>query len=93
MKHWIEFVPSKTRETQMIGKIALPFLYELREKEILYKNALYNCQKIEKDITEALSEKHPDKDKLKALIAAAKEKANEWNATPTNELKNPNKIK
>lgn len=93
MKHWIEFVEGKTRNTQKVGKMAIAFLYELREKEILYKNALSNCKKIEKEITDLLAERHTDKDKLNVLIDTAKQKADIHNATPVNELKNPNNKK
>jgi hypothetical protein len=93
MKHWIEFFPNKTREQQKIGKMAIAFDYELWEKELLYKSAISNCNKIEKEIIKDIGKNNTDFNSLNALIAAAKEKANQWNATPTNELKNPNKKK
>lgn len=93
MKHWIEFLESKTHDTKRLGKIANSLLFEKQQKEIELQGleqSLHNIQ------TEILSKLEPNYSNTKIMVCAvvsAKAKADKWNTTPIVELQNPNKKK
>jgi chaperone required for assembly of F1-ATPase len=91
MKHWIEFLDKKTHDTKRLGKIANSVLFEKQQKEIELKGLEESLQSIQSEI---LAKLEPNYSNTKAMVYAmvqAKSKADKWNATPTNELQNPNK--
>ncbi|WP_269686503.1 hypothetical protein [Flavobacterium lacustre] len=91
MKHWIEFLDKKTHNTKRLGKIANSVLFEKQQKEIELKGLEESLQSIQTEILAQLEPNYKEPKEMVYAIVKAKSKADKWNATPTNELQNPNK--
>ncbi len=91
MKHWIEFLDKKNHDTKRLGKIANSLLFDKQQKEIELKALEESLQHIQAEILAQLEPNYSDAKTMVFAMVKAKGKADKWNATPTNELQNPNK--
>ena len=91
MKHWIEFLDKKTHDTKRLGKISNSLLFEKQQKEIELKALEDSLHKVQTEILDKLKPNYSNEKTMIYAMASAKVKADKWNATPTNELQNPNK--
>lgn len=90
MKHWIEFLPHKTHETKRLGKIVASIQFEKQQKVIELQNLEGTLSHLQTDILNKLEKYYTSSEVMILEVIKAKKKADEWNATPTAELQNPN---
>ncbi|TRX37877.1 hypothetical protein FNW52_02970 [Flavobacterium sp. ZT3R18] len=89
MKHWSEFIDNRTHATKRLAKLANSLAFDVQDKEMLLTNAKANLDRFELQICNKIAGNYKSECEYENAILGAKHKANVWNNTPTNELKNP----
>lgn len=82
MKHWSEFLPTRTHATKRLSKIANALTFEVQQKEIELSNAKTNLERLELQISNKIAENYNSECEFENAILSAKNKAKKWNNEP-----------
>ena len=89
MKHWIDFLEKRTHEAIRMGKITNSLVMSKQHKEIELKAIDEAISIYETSILNKLAPNYENNQVMILEVIKAKKKAENWNTTPTNKLKNP----
>ena len=84
MKHWSEFLLTRTQARVRLGKIARTLTFEVQEKQIQLDNAKANLDRLELNICNRVSNNYAHENDFKNAIDSAKHKAEIFNNEPIN---------
>lgn len=87
MKHWSEFLLTRTQATNRLGRIARTLTYEVQEKTIQLEHAKANLERLELNICNKLSHQYSHENDFESAIENAKHKAEIYNNEPVNSHK------
>lgn len=79
MKHWSEFLLTRTQATNRLGKIARNLTFEVQEKEIQLLNAMANLDRLEQNICNKIANNYTHESDYTNAIDSAKAKAETFN--------------
>ncbi|QZL00107.1 hypothetical protein K5L04_10420 [Flavobacterium psychrophilum] len=79
MKHWSEFLLTRTQATNRLGKIARTLTYEVQEKEMQLQNAKANLERLELNICNKIASNYTHENDFENAIENAKHKADIFN--------------
>lgn len=82
MKHWSEFLESRTHATKRLAKLANPLTYEVQQKELELQNARSNLERFETQICNKIAGNYSDQTEFENAVSSAKHKADKWNNSP-----------
>ena len=92
MKHWSEFLGTRTQATNRLGKIARTLTYEVQEKQIALDNAKANLERLELNICNKIANNYTHENDFTTAIENAKHKAEIFNNEYINQrISNQNK--
>ncbi|HFG0578643.1 hypothetical protein [Flavobacterium psychrophilum] len=87
MKHWSEFLSTRTQATNRLGKFARTLTYEVQEKQLQLENAKANLDKLELKICNLVADRYSHENDFTNAIETAKHKAEIYNNEPVNSHK------
>jgi len=79
MKHWSEFLLTRTQATNRLGKIARTLEYEVKEKQLQLDNAKANLERLELAICNKIANHYTHENDFENAIENAKHKAEIFN--------------
>ncbi len=79
MKHFSEFLGTRTPTTNRLGRIARTLTYEVEDKQNALDNAKDNLERLEKKIISKIENRYTHAGEMANEIATAKAKAEIWN--------------
>lgn len=82
MKHWSEFINTKSHHTQRLGKTINGLEFEKAEFQLKLKNTVENIESLETEIVSVLAPLYKTDSELDKAIFEAMEKAKKWNNEP-----------
>lgn len=85
MKHWSEFLLTRTAHTNRLAKIARNLEFEVYEKEIQLLNAKANLERIETKVCNMVANNYTHENDFTTAIENAKHKADLFNKEMINE--------
>ena len=92
MKHWSEFLLTRTQATNRLAKIGRNLTFEVQEKEIQLQNAKANLDRLEQNICNKIANNYTNETDYTNAIENAKHKAEIFNNELINErIANQNK--
>ncbi|WP_395078120.1 hypothetical protein [Flavobacterium sp.] len=87
MKHWSEFLLTRTQATNRLGRIARTLTYEVQEKQMQIDNAKANLERLELNICNKIANNYSHENDFESAIENAKHKAEIYNNEPVNSHK------
>ena len=87
MKHWSEFLLTRTQATNRLGRIARTLTYEVQEKTIQLEHAKANLERLELQICNKIANQYSHENDFTSAIENAKHKAEIYNNEPVNSHK------
>ena len=90
MKHWSEFLPTRSHYTNKLGKMANTLNFEIQSRELELESIKQSFEKIELQISDQIASNYPNEQEYTNAIESAKTKAIAWNKSPITTHKHEN---
>ncbi|WP_375605487.1 hypothetical protein [Flavobacterium davisii] len=91
MKHWSDFLNTRTHTTKRLGKMANEMTFEVQEKQLQLNNAKANLERLELQICNIIAENYKSECEYENAILNAKNRAIKWNNEPIESHKSSSK--